>query len=72
VAPAASAQLITTRPGAGLVLTVALGVLTTWLGLGLAYFSPYPVGFFITTVAFAVYALAQLLRLARTRARETH
>ncbi len=70
VAPAASAQVITTRPAAGLALTVALGLLTTWLGLGLAYFSPYPVGFFITTVAFAVYALAHLLRLARARARE--
>ena len=30
-----------------------------WLGLGVAYFSVYPVGFFVTTFGFAVYVLAQ-------------
>ena len=56
VAPAATAQLITPRIGASLVLTVLLGVLITWLGLALAYFYNYPVGFYITAVAFSVYA----------------
>jgi zinc/manganese transport system permease protein len=30
-------------------------VLVTWVGVALAYFYDYPVGFYITTVAFAVY-----------------
>jgi zinc/manganese transport system permease protein len=62
VAPPATAQLITPRIGLSLLLTVALGVLITWLGLALAYFYEYPVGFYITTVAFAVYVLARVVR----------
>jgi zinc/manganese transport system permease protein len=65
VAPAASAQALTARPAASLALTVALGLLTVWLGLGLAYFSVYPAGFFITAVAFAVYVLARVTALVR-------
>ncbi len=69
VAPAASAQALTVRPLASLVLTVALGLLVVWLGLGLAYFSVYPAGFFVATVAFAIYVLARLLAFARERLR---
>jgi len=65
VAPAATAQIITPRIGLGLVLSVVLGVLITWAGLALAYFYDYPVGFYVTTVAFVVYVVA---RLARTLA----
>jgi zinc/manganese transport system permease protein len=69
VAPAASAQAITARPSASLALTVVLGLLIVWLGLASAYFSPYPAGFFISTVAFAIYVLARMLALARARTR---
>jgi zinc/manganese transport system permease protein len=65
VAPAATAQLITPRVGASLFLTVCIGVATTWAGLALAYFYDYPVGFYITTVAFGVYAVARLVRAVR-------
>ncbi len=67
VAPAASAQALTTRPLASLALTVALGLLVVWLGLGIAYFSIYPAGFFVATVATAIYVLARLAALARRR-----
>jgi zinc/manganese transport system permease protein len=69
VAPAASAQALTARPLASLLLTIVLGLLVVWLGLGIAYFSVYPPGFFIATVAFAIYVLARLLAYARGRAR---
>jgi zinc/manganese transport system permease protein len=62
VAPAATAQLITARIGAGLLLTVALGIVVTWIGLGLAYFFSYPVGFYISTVAFVLYFGVRVLR----------
>jgi zinc/manganese transport system permease protein len=62
VAPAATAQVITPRIGASLALTIAIGVLITWVGLGLAYFYNYPVGFFITSAAFAVYFVARVAR----------
>jgi zinc/manganese transport system permease protein len=61
VTPAATAQTITARPLASLLLTVALGLLVVWLGLGIAYFSVYPAGFFITTISFGVYVLARVL-----------
>lgn len=65
VAPAATAQQITSRIGPSLVLSVLLGVAITWVSLALAYFYDYPVGFYITTVAFAAYVLA---RAGRTSA----
>jgi zinc/manganese transport system permease protein len=67
VTPAATAQTLAVRPVASLALTVALALLTTWVGLGIAYYSPYPVGFWITTVAFALYVLARLIRVAGER-----
>jgi zinc/manganese transport system permease protein len=58
VTPAATAQRLTARPALGLALSVAIALLVTWLGLGAAYFSPYPIGFFITTFAFTGWVLA--------------
>jgi zinc/manganese transport system permease protein len=69
VTPAATAQTITARPALSLVLSILIALLTTWLGLGIAYYSPYPVGFWITTLAFSIYLLAQLLRWVRERHR---
>ncbi len=43
-------------------MTVILGVTISWVGLALAYFYNYPIGFYITTVAFAVYVLARVVR----------
>jgi zinc/manganese transport system permease protein len=67
VMPAATAQTLTANPARSLVLSVAIAVAATWLGLGAAYYSVYPIGFFVTTIAFVPYALAQLTRL-RARA----
>jgi zinc/manganese transport system permease protein len=60
VAPPAAAQQLTLRPVAGLVLSVAFALLTIWLALAIAYFSIYPVGFYVTTIAFAIYVIARL------------
>src|SRR5207245_2857088 len=47
VAPGAAAQRLAARPGVGLMLTIAISLLSTWLGLAAAYFSGLPVGYFI-------------------------
>jgi zinc/manganese transport system permease protein len=60
VAPAATAQMITVRPAVSLALSVLLGLLIVWLGMGIAYFSVYPAGFFISTIAFAAYLLVRI------------
>lgn len=68
VAPAAAAQQLTMRPGLGLLLSVVFALVIVWLGLGIAYFSIYPVGFYVTSIAFAVYLAARLARAhAQTR-----
>jgi zinc/manganese transport system permease protein len=67
VAPAAAAQQLTMRPARGLLLSVALGLVIVWLGLGIAFFSIYPVGFYVTSIAFAVFLLARLARAVKTR-----
>lgn len=66
VAPPATAQRLTARPGVAIVLSVVLSLLFTWGGLALAYFAPYAVvGFYVTSLAFGTYLLVRLLELAR-------
>jgi zinc/manganese transport system permease protein len=72
VAPAATASRLTARPAAGLALSISLAVLITWVGEGIAFYSPYPIGFWVTTLAFAAFLLASAYRagvdrLARSR-----
>lgn len=56
VTPAAIANLLTTRPVYAVATAVGLGVVFNWLGLAISYFTPYPVGFSITSFAFGTYA----------------
>lgn len=66
VTPAAIAQRVTSRPYVGMLLSGALAVVFVWIGLGLAFFIPYPASFFITALAFATYVAAILIgRLRR-------
>lgn len=55
VGPPATAQLWSPRPALSLPLAVAIGLVVTWLGIAAAYYSPYPIGFYITTFSFAAY-----------------
>jgi zinc/manganese transport system permease protein len=67
VLPPATAQLITSRPALGLVLSVLLGVSAVWVALFIAYYSPYPIGFWLTTIAFGLYAVTYGVAGARER-----
>ncbi len=69
VAPAAAAQQLTMRPGLGLALSVLFALVVVWLGLGIASFSIYPVGFYVTSIAFAVYLIARVARAITDRRR---
>jgi len=66
VLPAATAQVLTARPGRSLLLTVVIGFTATWAGLIAAWFWPYPLGFFVTTIAFALFLLAHGARRVAT------
>jgi zinc/manganese transport system permease protein len=58
VTPAAIAQLVTSRPFAGMILSAGLAIAFVWLGLGLAFYVSLPASFFITALAFAIYLVA--------------
>ena len=58
VLPAATAQRVTARPALGFGIAVALGLLATWAGLTLGYYTSWPIGFTVTTISFGFYALA--------------
>lgn len=62
VAPPATAQLITARPLPALALSAALALGIVWLALALAYYTPYPVGVYVSSLGFGVYLLVRLLR----------
>jgi zinc/manganese transport system permease protein len=67
VVPAATAQSLTPRLAVSGPLTVVLGLAITWPALFIAYYEPYPIGFFITSFAFAAYLAATGWRHARPR-----
>jgi zinc/manganese transport system permease protein len=67
VTPAAIAIRFTSRPPVAIVTGIALALAFTWVGLSIAYYSPHPVSFFITTIAFATYLVVRLAGPLRTR-----
>jgi zinc/manganese transport system permease protein len=69
VTPAATAHQLTPRPGLGIALSVSLALVVTWAGVALAYFSIYPVGFYVTSLSFALYLLVRATRALTSRNR---
>lgn len=59
VAPAASAQCLTHRPARALIIAVAIALGITWVGIALAWWIPFPVSFFITTLGGFAYTAAR-------------
>ncbi len=63
IGPAASALRLTRRPGRAMLVAGAIGIVTVWLGVALAYESYYwppaghgwPVSFFVVTLIFLFY-----------------
>ncbi|KDB08501.1 ABC-type transporter, integral membrane subunit [Burkholderia sp. lig30] len=64
VGPAAAAQNVTTRLGAGVALAALFALGEAWLGIVLAYYTDWPTSFWITALSAAVYgtSLAGKLR----------
>jgi zinc/manganese transport system permease protein len=60
VTPAAIAQRIARTPGQGIVISVCVALASTWLGLFISYYLPYPVSFFITSIVFLLYLVIRV------------
>jgi zinc/manganese transport system permease protein len=61
VTPAATAQLLAKRPRRVIIISVVIALIATWLGLFIAFFEPYPVSFFITTIVFVLYLFVRFI-----------
>jgi zinc/manganese transport system permease protein len=63
VTPAATAQYLARRPQRVMMISVAIALGATWSGLFIAFYTPYPVSFFISAIVFGLYLLVRLARL---------
>jgi zinc/manganese transport system permease protein len=77
VGPAAAALRLTNKPGTAMIWAAIISLAATWLGILLAFDSFYwppsrtgwPVSFFVVTLVFGFYLLAQMPRSVRVRVR---
>lgn len=60
IAPAATAQYVSSKPQHTITLAILFALLEVWLGIIFAYYISWPVSFFIATIAFILYATARL------------
>jgi zinc/manganese transport system permease protein len=60
IAPGAIAERLTRRPASALAVSGGVAVLVTWVSLTLAYYTPYPVSFYVPALAFVLYLGARL------------
>ncbi len=58
VGPAATAQRLTTRVTAGLLLSAALALIEAWSGLALAFYTDWPTSFWITAISATFYLVS--------------
>jgi zinc/manganese transport system permease protein len=60
ITPAAAAQRLTVRPGLAVLLSIAIGLVSTEGGILLSLEKDWPTSFFITAISFAVYVAARV------------
>jgi zinc/manganese transport system permease protein len=66
VTPAAIAVRLTRRPLTAVVVSSLVALTATWLGLFISWYEPYPVSFFIVTIAFGLYVIVRVGQWLRT------
>ncbi|WP_323072817.1 metal ABC transporter permease [Mycetohabitans endofungorum] len=65
VGPAAAAQNLTTRIGAGVACAALLALAQAWSGITLAFYTDWPTSFWITTLSAIAYGASLLVRWRR-------
>ena len=61
VTPGATAQYLSRRPSRAIAASVIIALAATWLGLIFAFYTPYPVSFYITAEVFALYLFVRFV-----------
>jgi len=65
VGPPAAARLLVTSPGRALVTATTLSLTVLWSALVAAYWTNWPVGFFVAVGSATIYLLARLITARR-------
>lgn len=61
ITPAATAERLSSKPSIGILISITIALLATWIGLFASFYLPYPVSFFITSISFGLYILVRLI-----------
>ncbi|MGI0045961.1 MAG: iron chelate uptake ABC transporter family permease subunit [Nitrosotalea sp.] len=61
VTPAAIAQRLAKRPRSAMIISVLIALMATWSSLFIAFYEPYPVSFFITSIVFVSYLFVRFV-----------
>lgn len=70
IGPAAAARAFTTRPGAAIVLSVVIALVTVWAAIAISFQTDWPIGFFVGVGSALAYAVGRgwaFVRLRGTR-----
>jgi len=65
VTPAAIAQRLAKRPRSAMIISVLVALMATWSSLFIAFYEPYPVSFFITSIVFVSYLFVRFVYPSR-------
>jgi len=69
IGPPSAARSLARQPATGAALSAALALLTVWLSVVLAYFSNWPMGFFVGSAGVAWYTMGRLVASDSVRQR---
>jgi zinc/manganese transport system permease protein len=61
VTPSATAIRLSKKPLYAITLSVLIALFATWIGLFIAFYEPYPVSFFVTSIVFVLYLLVRFI-----------
>lgn len=61
VVPAAIAIRLAKKPVYAITIAALIALFSTWAGLIIAFYEPYPVSFFITSIVFVLYLLVRFI-----------
>jgi zinc/manganese transport system permease protein len=67
IGPAAAAKSLTARPGVAMALSVAIALITVWIGIAISYRSNWPLGFFVGVMGAGFFLFGQGYAAVRRR-----
>ncbi len=62
ITTAAIAHRFAKRPKQGIMISIFIALISTWLGLFISFYEPYPVSFFITSIVFVLYIITLIFQ----------